>query len=363
MESNKTSSKDIFYNLTLESIKDNFISDFKTTPKQISKLSYTFSDKAIIKNNIPKKENLPYAKFALTICNILFSFSAASIKLLNNYKKNYNYNLFSAIRYLVIYILSYLLLVYKQKPIGSLFKIKNWKWFSIRVLSNYFAILFFTSALMYIRLSTATCLYMIFPIISFILAVYLLNEKFDIKYLYGCFICFLGCICFTFSESNYEVSFDNNNVPDKQSLINLGVVVGIFFGLLDGFASSLISISAKFLIGEMDTFRANLLVAFYSGMLSFICSLFNMDSFLNDIIDLKFIFYGIINGIVVFGGYHFFYEAIEYADLSKTAYINYLEGIINILYGILFFGESITFFDVFGFSLIIIPNVYFTLYS
>ena len=113
----------------------------------------------------------------------------------------------------------------------------------------------------------------------------------------------------------------------------------------------------------MDTFRANLLVAFYSGILSIVCSLFNLGSLLNDIIDLKFIYYGIINGFVVFGAYHFFCEAIEYADLSKTAYINYIEGFLNIVYGVLFFGEFFTFFDLVGFLLIILPNVYFTLYN
>ena len=57
--------------------------------------------------------------------------------------------------------------------------------------------------------------------------------------------------------------------------------------------------------------------------------------------------------ILTFGAYHFFYEAIEFADLSKTAYINYIEGFLSILYGLLFFGESITSFDVVGFLMII----------
>lgn len=136
-ESKQTSSKETFYNLTLSSLKENFISDFTTNPKQASSLTKIFSDKALIKNNKninnenklkeTNNENLSFAKFALTISNILFSFSAGSIKLLKNYRTNYNYNLFSAIRYLVIYLLSYRLLVYKNKPMGSLFNIKNWK--------------------------------------------------------------------------------------------------------------------------------------------------------------------------------------------------------------------------------------------
>lgn len=131
-------------------------------------------------------------------------------------------------------------------------------------------------------------------------------------------MCFLGCICFTFSEQTYKqiseksvLIDDNYSVKDTQAKIGFGILLGILFGILNGVNSSLICISAKFLIDEMDSFRANLLIAFYIGAFSFVCALFNLQTLFFDIFDLKFISFGIVNGILVFGAYHFFIKRLN----------------------------------------------------
>lgn len=369
--------KELNYTVAINSLKQNFISDFDTKTSDIinkSNKQHLIYDSEKQENNFDKSEsttgkkpeNTNYAKIAMLLCNFFFSLSAISIKILYNYKPNYNYNLFSAIRFFVIFLLSYRLLIYKGMKIESIYKVKNWKWFILRCSSNHLALLFFTLSLTFVRMSTATCVYMTYPIFTNILSIFILNEKFSSKYLVSCLFCFIGCIAFTFSEKNSNISHSDSSAAAAlaaESELNYKIILGIFFAILDGFFSSILSISTKFLMKEMNSIQSNMYIGFY---LSFVClffALFSFGSFMSDLFDFFFLLQSTVNGFVVYGAFHFLNEAVENAELSKTSYICYTQVIFNILFGLIFFGEAFYFFDFLGFMMIIGTNVYLTFYN
>jgi len=362
----KNVNKQNHYNTMIESLKQNFISDFDNQ-NIINKKNHDFSisdsdrELKINSESSKKQENLNYAKISMFLSNFFFSLSAINIKIINNHKPNYNYNLFSAIRFFVIFFLSYRLLIFKEIKIETIYKVKNWKWFILRTCSNHFALLTFTLSLLYVRMSTAACVYMVFPIFTNILSIFLLNEKFSLKYLFACLICFCGCITFSMSERN-SIS-DSNQDSNENRNLDFKIFLGIFFSVLDGFFSSILIISSKFLVKEMNSIQANMFIGFYLSIACFFMSLFNFKNFINDLFDLTFIFYSIINGLVVYGAFHFLNEGAENADLSKTSYISYTQVIFNILFGFLFFGEYFYFIDFLGFVMIIGTNIYLTFFA
>ncbi len=361
----KNENKHRDFNTILESLKENFISDFDINKSKANEqnkkntLISEINDCTDDLNNNPK-ENVNYAKVAMLLSNFFFSLSAISIKIMNNYKTGYNYNLFSGIRFFVIFLLSYRLLKYKGTKIESLYKVKNWFWFFMRTSSNHFALLFFTLSLQYIRMSTAACVYMIYPIFINILSVFILKERFSPKYLFACIICFFGCLCFSYSERNES---NSNHSSDDLISLNYKIFLGILFALLDGFFSSILSISSKFLMKEMNSLQSNMYVGFYLGITCFIMSLFSFETFKNDIFDLIFIIQCVINGLVIYGAFYYLNEAVENSDLSKTSYILYSQVIFNILFGLIFFGEHVYLIDMLAFLLIIGTNVYLTFFS
>lgn len=295
----------------------------------------------------------------MLLSNFFFSLSAISIKILNNYKANYNYNLFSAIRFFVIFLFSYRLLIHKGMKIESIYKVKNWKWFIVRTLSNHFALLFFTLSLLYVRMSTAACVYMVYPILTNILSIFILNEKFSTKCLFAFLVCFLGCITFTFSEKSSNLHSDNA----IQKEFNIKIILGITFAVLDGFFSSILSISSKFLMKEMNSVQSNMYIGFYLSIGCLFTSLFSFESFISELFDFFFVLQSAINGLVVYGAFHYLNEGVENADLSKTSYICYTQVIFNILFGLMFFGEVFLFTDLLGFVMIIGTNLYLTFYG
>lgn len=383
--SNKASSKyyhsDKLYN---SDVKKKFLEDFDCNgknystakipePNKSNSTEASSVSKSDVESTSENNVNLTYAKIAVLLCNFFFSLNALTVKLLNSYKKDYNLNLFGAIRFITISYVSYLFLKYKNQEIKSLFDIKNWKWFLIRVFSNHMALIFFTLSLFYIRMSTNACIYMVYPLFTNLLSTFFLKEKFQIKYYFACIICLIGCIFFSISEKNSNVSseiaitLDRSTNTDNTSISNdhLGftIFLGILCAALDGLFTSVMSISSKFLMYEMNSNQANMLIGQLLSIISLITALFSMDSFIECILDIGFILYSILNGLVTLGAFYFLNEGVENAELSKTSYVTYCQLVFSVLFGIIFFGEKLLMFDILGFSFIIGTNVYLTFFN
>ena len=277
--------------------------------------------------------------------------TSLSLKILNNYRIDYNYNLLSCIRFFVIFFISYLILKFQKNSEISFTSIKNKKWFIIRISSNHLSLFFFTTSLFFIRLSTCICIFMIYPIFINIFSISIFKEKFDKKYLLACLICFIGSICFSFSEKN------SVNLNPENSM-NLNIFLGIFFAVISGFFSSFLSISSKILMNEMDSLKSNMLVGFYLCILGFIFSLFNFKSFLNDLTDILFIFYSVLNGIFINCAFYFFNIGIQNLEISKVSYSMYSQVVFTIIFGVVFCGENFFLLDFIGSLMILGTNIY-----
>jgi len=113
----KNDFKELYNEALINPLKQNFISDFetntlntahiidKTTSQNLNLFIGSENPQGNFANEETEKkpEDLNYGKFSMLLSNFCFSLSAISLKILNNSKKNYSYNLFSAIRFFVIF--------------------------------------------------------------------------------------------------------------------------------------------------------------------------------------------------------------------------------------------------------------------
>lgn len=329
-------------------MKDNSISKFTQEDFKESLINQ-------FKNN---NENLNYAKICLVICNVFYCLNNVSVKIINIYKPDYSFFSFCALRNLIMIFLSYRLLIYKNIEINSFFRIKNYKWFTIRISSNFLALFFLWISLMYLRLGTFTVVFNIYPILLNILSVIFLKEILRIKYIIGCFICFIGCSLFLISEKNDHKSAEN----DKDTNINFQVFIGCFCCFLCAFFYCFVTISTKYLSKDMNSLQINLYTGIYSFIIPFLFGIFfNFSKFFSDFLDLIFIVLCFVNGMFTFFAFYFVNESIENADLSKVSYLNYLQIVMGIFIGTIFFEEYFGFWDAVGFLIIMGTNIYLTI--
>ena len=91
-----------------------------------------------------------------------------------------------------------------KKKILKFSEIKIKLWFFIRTNFNFLGVASMTICLWYLRASTAQIITTLSPIIIFILSYFILNEKFHIRYFYGCIICLIGSFIIILNEKNYK---------------------------------------------------------------------------------------------------------------------------------------------------------------
>ena len=119
-----------------------------------------------------------------------------------------------------------------------------------------------TICLWYLRASTAQIITTLSPIIIFILSYFFLNEKFYIRYFYGCIICLIGSFIIILNEKN------SKNIKNEKSNFN-DILIGVFFCFLNVIATSLISVANKKLADNKAYFNSRIL-CWFNNMFLFI---------------------------------------------------------------------------------------------
>jgi drug/metabolite transporter (DMT)-like permease len=145
---------------------------------------------------------------------------------------------FLFLRSFCILLLSIITSYITKKQILKLSEIKIKFWFFIRTNFNFLGVASMTICLWYLRASTAQIIATLSPIIIFILSYFFLNEKFYMRYFYGCIICLIGSFIIILNEKN------SKNIKNEKSNFN-DILIGVFFCFLNVIATSLISVANK----------------------------------------------------------------------------------------------------------------------
>jgi len=195
------------------------------------------------------------------------------------------------------------------------------------------------SAFIYTEISNAIIAFYIWPIISVILGIIFLKEKIHKKNIIWLILSFLGLVLVYF---DIEINFSNKDFLG----ISLAILGAIFFSWhLIIFKKY----SPKYSLYE-NIFYQNIVGAII--FLPFIFLSGNNYNFTNIAIVVLF---SIIMGMMVYG---LFLNAIGKVKISVFSILCYLEIVSAIIFGIIFFNESLTWNMILGGSLIIISAIF-----
>lgn len=258
---------------------------------------------------------------------------------------------FLFLRSFCILLLSIITSYITKKQILKLSEIKIKFWFFIRTNFNFLGVASMTICLWYLRASTAQIITTLSPIIIFILSYFFLNEKFYIRYFYGCIICLIGSFIIILNEKN------SKNIKNEKSNFN-DILIGVFFCFLNVIATSLISVANKKLADNKvpistQGFYVGLTTCFYSSIFSFFYG--------NICLKIGYLIMCMIHGLFFYGFLVLFNSACKLCQLSKLALTSYLQIVYIFILGSFFLKEEIFFTDIIGSFFIVGFMIYNTM--
>ena len=258
---------------------------------------------------------------------------------------------FLFLRSFCILLLSIITSYITKRKILKLSEIKIKFWFFIRTNFNFLGVASMTICLWYLRASTAQIITTLSPIIIFILSYFFLNEKFYIRYFYGCIICLIGSFIIILNEKN------SKNIKNEKSNFN-DILIGVFFCFLNVIATSLISVANKKLADNKvpistQGFYVGLTTCFYSSIFSFFYG--------NICLKIGYLIMCMIHGLFFYGFLVLFNSACKLCQLNKLALTSYLQIVYIFILGSFFLKEEIFFTDIIGSFFIVGFMIYNTM--
>ena len=108
-----------------------------------------------------------------------------------------------------------------QSHIISLHEVPNKTWFIIHTFGIYFNFLFYIISLLYLHISTTSCLGAANPFVVMVLSVVVLKKIFYMRYLIGLVVCFIGTVMLMLNKKISSSSNSNNTITDNDKIIPL----------------------------------------------------------------------------------------------------------------------------------------------
>jgi len=267
----------------------------------------------------------------------------------------YNFYSFIIIRGILLALIGYYILKTHNEKILHIHQINNKFWFILRLVSNYFILVFLSLSFKYLRAATTATIFSINPIVAVLLAVVILKEKFYLKYLVFNLIGILSCFMMIMNDEKYQDSkaeADKNLLEPKEDALE--IFMGFFYGILAMISMALIVVTTKILIIEKIDFKNQI---FYIGLTNSVFALifgfFSLEFYMDGLL----IFLILFSGVTYYLGLLFLNLGLELVDAAKTSPLAYIGIVINFLLGAVMIGEPVFFTDILGSLIIIICNV------
>ena len=230
--------------------------------------------------------------------------------------------------------------------IPSYSEMKHKFWFLVRTFGNYFCYNSLILAIVYLRAATASCLAGANPFVIIVLSVWILHEKFYIRYIIGIIVCFIGSAMILLNEKH-----GGSQSVGEDANIPLGVFFGIIHVLFVGgciFGQKIIVNDG--VVTDVWVFYTGL----YNFLTGFVVCFYNMNFGLN----LKLIIVTMVNAVVFYYGQVFTDLALQRMDVSKYAPSSYIQTLFVFFLSLALFGETFYFTDVIGSFFIVAFHVY-----
>ena len=203
-------------------------------------------------------------------------------------------------RSLSIIVYSLFFIKYKNDRLINIIEVENKLWFLIRTAGNYITIKYYISCVMILRASTTACISSMYPILVLIFSIFILKEKFYIRYIIGLIICLSGTVMIVLNEKNVSVPNLKDHTDDLIELKILKnndskLIVGISYGLLHLLFIALVTIATKIISKERISVNEQCFYMALSNMIIgiIVCIFDNGLGF-----DMYYIIYVFINGFL-----------------------------------------------------------------
>jgi drug/metabolite transporter (DMT)-like permease len=322
-----------------------------------------FNKYALLRSQSFEDENLKEAQRKLEIKSyILVGLSCIGFGLTNFHIKltkhlfpdKFDPICFMIYRSMCIWLLGYLLSKKNDLEIIDPRNIQNKFWFAVRTIGNYFSFFTFIMCMMYFRASTASCINSMFPAVSIIFSIIILNEKFFNRYAYGLCVCIFGTLMIILNERT-EVAHPQHALSPNHS-DNFRFLYGSIYGLANVIIVGMLSVSIKIVIQENIHLHVQ---CYWVGLTNTLCGIIQLvlsGALLK--LSLNYFLFSFINGALFYIASTILIEGYKNIQVSKTAPLSYLTTVTIFIFAAMVLGEPVFFTDFLGSALILGYNVY-----
>ena len=292
---------------------------------------------------LDKRKNEKFAYILAIITQVLWALNGVQMKTFRNFFPDYySDNTVLFWRMFLVTIFGYSVCKYKKVHIQSHSELKHLYWFLMRNATAYIFIICWIKMYKYFRVSTISVIGGVTPLIIIILSVFLLSEKFYMRYILGVGLCIIGSAI---------IIFNDRKPQSKAQIIDDNVFIGIIFGIGNISLVSLSVVAQKVLTKEgMDIDLQNYYFGLYNSVPAFIFSvLFGEFSLRN----IKYILYISSNGLIFYLANYLNTISFKYIAVSKLQPISYLCIVFTFIFSAILLGEPVFFSDIIGAAIII----------
>ncbi len=292
---------------------------------------------------LEKRKNERFAYILGMFTQVLWALNGVQIKTFRRYfPECYSDNSVLFWRMFIVAILGYCICKYRNIYIKKLWEQKNIKWFLFRNGTAFIFITCWIKMYSYFRVSTISVVCGSSPLIIIILSVFLIGEKFYIRYIIGVLLCIFG---------SSIIIFNDKNPQSKSQILDDNVFVGILFAICNISLFSLSMVGQKVLTKEgMECDLQNYYFGLYNAVPSLVVYIFSGEIFS---INIPYCLYVTTNGLIFYLANYLTTICLKYIAVSKFQPITYLGIVFTFILSAVILGEPIFFTDIIGAAIII----------
>lgn len=292
---------------------------------------------------LTKRKNEKYAYILAIITQFLWALNGVQMKTFRKFfPEIYSDNTVLFWRMFIVVIIGYSFCKYKNVRIQRHSELKHLNWFLIRNATAYIFIICWIKMYSYFRVSTISVVGGVTPLLIIILSVFLLKEKFYIRYIIGVFLCIIG---------SSIIILNDRKPQSKAQILNDNIFVGILYGIGNISLVSLSVVAQKVLTNDkMDPDLQNYYFGLYNSVPAFIISILLGEFTLKN---LKYIIYVSSNGLIFYLANYINILSFKYIAVSKLQPISYLCIVFTFILSAIILGEPVFFSDIVGAAIII----------
>ena len=305
----------------------------------MSERSSNLDDEKLLK----KRKNERFAYILGMFTQALWALNGVQIKTFRTYFPDcYSDNSAMFWRMSIVAFLGYIICKYKNVHIQRHSEILHLKWFLLRNATSFIFIFCWIKMYSYFRVSTISVVCGTGPLVIIILSVFLIGEKFYMRYIVGVFLCIIGSSVIIFNDKNPQA---------KTQILNDNVFVGICYAISNISLYSLSIVGQKVITKDgMDVDLQNFYFGIYNSVPSLIVYIFSGEIFS---LNINYCIFCGTNGLIFYLANYLTIICLRNIAVSKFQPITYLGIVFTFILSAIILGEPIFFTDLIGAAIII----------